>query len=300
MTTTGSAMEIHRLLDAAFAGVELTPEAQDLKEEMRGNLVVRVAELEQAGSPADVAAQRAIAELGDIRSIVGELEASVGDAPPWLRHRVRPKAAYLVRTVLLSTIAAGALAVLSVPFFGPQLALVWQVAAVAIVALVAGVIVADALRQETTTNYPVPATRAVGYGSATALVLAGAGFAALCLRDLPLAWLVGGGLALLVGVIGFTYLGATQTNRHKPWVVRLQSAHHEVGDRFSQDPAAAARFGLYTVTIWLVALAAFAVLSFTVGWAWSWLALLAGIVAMMLTLARMLFVPTTMDSDPRS
>jgi hypothetical protein len=296
MTTVGSAMEIHRLLDEAFAGVDVTAEVQDLKEEMRANLVVRVAELERSGLPADTAAQRAIAELGDIRSVIEEMETSAGQTAPWVRHRVRPKPAYVVRTVVLSTVVVAALAVVVVPAFGPAVPLAWQLLSAAVIALVTGVIVADALRQETTTNYPVPIGRAAGYGAATVLALAGAGCAALCLRNLPLPWLVGGGLAVLVSIVGFTYLGATQTNRHKPWVVRLHAAQREVGDRFTQDPAAAARFGLYTVTIWLIALAAFAVLSFTVGWAWSWLALLAGVVAMMITLARTLFTPTTMDA----
>ena len=49
--TEGTAMnsDIHRLLDEAFAGIEMTPEVQDLKEEMRANLVARIDELEAAG-----------------------------------------------------------------------------------------------------------------------------------------------------------------------------------------------------------------------------------------------------------
>jgi hypothetical protein len=291
--TTG--LEIHRLLDEAFAGIDMTAEAQDLKEEMRGNLTVRVSELEESGLPADRAAHRAIAELGDIRSIVDDLESPASRVAPWDRNRVRPRAGYVVRTVVASVVGIGGLAVVAVPFVGVEVALPWQLAVVGAVALIAGFIVADALRQETTTNYPVPRARALGYGAATTLALAGGGFAALRLRDASLPWLIGGGVAVLVAIIGFTYLGATQTNRHKPWVVRMAAEHQEAADRFTQDPAAAARFGLYTVTIWLVAFAAFGVLSFTVGWAWSWLALVAGIVAMMLTLARMLFVPSTVD-----
>jgi hypothetical protein len=296
MTTVNSAMEIHRLLDEAFVGIDVTADLQDLKEEMRANLVVRVAELERSGLAAEVAAQRAIAELGDLRSVLDGMETSVEGVAPWSRHRVRRKPGYVVRTVVLAALGVAALAAVVVPVFGLTVPLAWQLACVVVIALVAGVIVADALRQETTTNYPVPIGRAVGYGLATVVALAGAGSAALCLRDLPLPWLVSGGLAVLVSIIGFTYLGATQTNRHKPWVLRLQAAHHEVGDRFTQDPAAAARFGLYTLTIWLTAIAAFAVLSFTVGWAWSWLALLAGVVVMMITLARTLFAPSTMDT----
>ncbi|MGW6454004.1 hypothetical protein [Isoptericola sp. NPDC055063] len=36
---------VHRLLDDAFAGVEPSPEVQDLKEEIRANLEARAAEL---------------------------------------------------------------------------------------------------------------------------------------------------------------------------------------------------------------------------------------------------------------
>ena len=62
--------DIHRLLDEAFAGIELTPETQDLKEEIRDNLLFRVAELEASGIEPSDAARRAIAELGDLRALV--------------------------------------------------------------------------------------------------------------------------------------------------------------------------------------------------------------------------------------
>ena len=285
----GSTMDIHRLLDEAFAGIEVTPEIQDLKEEMRANLVARTAELEGAGLAPLEAARRAMAELGDVRAVVEDVEPASGGAPDWLRHRVRPRPRYVLRTVLLAALGVLALVPLALPAFDIAVSRAGQLAAVAVAALLGGVIVADALRQETTTNYPVPRGRAVGYGAAATVGLAGVGAGALYWRGLALPWLAAGGLMVLAAVVAFTYLGVTQTNRHKPWVVRMQTEHAEVGDRFAKDPAAAARFGIYTVTTWLVAFAAFGVLSFTVGWAWSWLALLAGVAAMMLTLARMLF-----------
>ena len=73
--------DIHRLLDEAFAGVELTPETQDLKEEIRDNLLFRVAELEASGIEPSDAARRAIAELGDIRALV-DGEAAAAPARP--------------------------------------------------------------------------------------------------------------------------------------------------------------------------------------------------------------------------
>ena len=62
--------DIHRLLDEAFAGVEMTPDAQDLKEEVRANLVARVDELEASGRSSSDAARQAIAELGDVRELL--------------------------------------------------------------------------------------------------------------------------------------------------------------------------------------------------------------------------------------
>ena len=72
---------IHRLLDEAFAGIAVTPDTQDLKEEVRTNLLARVNELEAAGAAPDDAAQRAIAELGDLRELVGEDAAVLSSAP---------------------------------------------------------------------------------------------------------------------------------------------------------------------------------------------------------------------------
>ena len=98
------------------------------------------------------------------------------------------------------------------------------------------------------------------------------------------------------GFIAFIALGVTQTNRLKPWVKELNRTY-AIEDRFSQDPASAARFGLYTVVIWIVAFAAFVVLSIVVGFVWSWLALLAGLVVFFLVLARMLFPADRKPAD---
>ena len=62
--------DIHRLLDEAFAGVTMTPELQDLKEELRGNLAARSAELQAKGSDAASAARTAVAELGSIPELI--------------------------------------------------------------------------------------------------------------------------------------------------------------------------------------------------------------------------------------
>ncbi|TXK17161.1 permease prefix domain 1-containing protein [Homoserinibacter sp. GY 40078] len=280
---------IHRLLDEAFTGVDPTPDVLDLKDEIRANLEARVAELESSGTDSDAAARRAIEELGDVRALVAELPA----ASPWNAHRVRPRPAFVVRTVVLSVVAAAALAVLVTDGVG-LLALPTLAAALAVtaVALSLGVVVGDALRQETSTNYPMSPRRASGYGVATAAVLAALGTGWLVLRGLEFPWLILVGALFLGGVALFAGLGASQTNRHKAWALQQSEHYAEQGDRFTQDPAAAARFGIYTLVIMVVAVVAFIVLTIALGWAWSWLALVAGFLVMMIVLARMLFPPT--------
>ncbi|HEX5203513.1 MAG TPA: permease prefix domain 1-containing protein [Actinoplanes sp.] len=289
MTNPSDTADVHRLLDEAFAGIEMTPERQDLKEEVRANLVARAAELRAEGVSGSAAARRAMEELGDIRTLIDETNHSAYGMSTMLR--VRPRPAFVVRTVLLSAVGVTGLAVLALAATAGGVALAGEAVAALVVALAAGVITADALGQETTTNHPMPTGRAIGYGAGVLLVLAGLGCGWLYLRGAGLAWVFAGAVPLVAGAALLGYLGATQTNRHKEWVMRMAESHADVGNRFTEDPSAAARFGIYTLAIWLIAIAAFVLLTLTVGWLWSWLAIVGGVVLMMITVARMLFVP---------
>jgi hypothetical protein len=292
-TTGSSAMDVHRLLDEAFAGVEMTPDRQDLKEEIRANLLARVAELQAEGMPGGASARRAVDELGDIHAIMDGAEPAVagGTAVQWGQHRVRPRPDFVLRTVLLSALGVAALAVLALAATVGDVPVGAEAAGAFAVAAAAGVLTADALRQETATNNPMPTGRAAGYGAGVLLAVAGLGGGWLYLRGGGLGWAVGAGVSVLVAAGLLSYLGATQTNRHKQWVLRMEESHAAVGDRFAEDPLAAARFGVYTVVNWLIAIAGFAVLTLTVGWAWSWLAIVGGLTVMMILTARMLFAP---------
>jgi len=288
--TNSNDTDVHRLLDEAFSGIEMTPERQDLKEEVRANLIARAAELEAGGLAARAAARQAIAELGDVRTIVDGTDSSGLALPP----RVRPRPNFVLRTVLLSAIGVTGLAVLGLSATAGGVPLGAEAVAACVVALATGAVTADALRQETTSNHPMPTDRAIGYGAGVFLVLAGLACGWLYLRGGGIGWVVGGIVPVLAGAGLLSYLGATQTNRHKQWVMRMAESHAAVGNRFTEDPSAAARFGIYTVVVWIVALAGFVLLTLTVGWLWSWLAIVGGAVLMMILVARMLFIP----SDP--
>ena len=200
-TSGGSDMDVHRLLDEAFAGIEMTPERQDLKEEVRANLVARVAELQAGGLPGGAAARRAIEELGDVHTMLDGAEpAGRGAAmPPW-PHRVRPRPAFVLRTVVLSAVGAAGLAVLALAAAVGDVPLGGEIAAVLAVAVTAGAVTADALRQETTGNHPMPLGRAAAYGVGVLLIVAGLGGGWLYLRGDGLGWLIGGVLPVLAAV----------------------------------------------------------------------------------------------------
>lgn len=286
--------DIHRLLDEAFRGVEMTPDAQDLKEEVRANLVARVDELEASGVAPVEAAQRAIAELGDVHDLLGEADAAPSSAretpqSAFLRHRVRPKPGFVVRIVIWSvavivglTLAVlGATGILPLPI--GVVILLLGVASTGV-----GLLVADSLAQETTTNHPMPSTRAGGYGLASFLALYGLGFGGLVvLGALPVWCVVFASLGVIASIILFAFLGASQTNRKKAWT--REAWHHDVSNRFEDEPETAARFGIYTAVIWTLTFAVIVVLVFTVGWWWAPLAFVAGFATMLLVLARMMF-----------
>ena len=301
---------VHRLLDEAFAGVPQTPELQDLKEEIRTSLVDRAAELQAAGATPDEAARRALAELGDVTALAAEVAGTPGVVPERraadagldpaalaAQHRVRPRPGFVVGTVvasILGAVALGALAALTVPGSpwaaeSPALPLALAV----VIALLGAGLVRGALLQETTSNHPLPAGRATAWGGGSGLVLLGLAVAAS-------AWTTAGpaatatavtGAALAVGGTAWlSWLGATQTNRKKAWVRETERAYTGA-DRFSRDPGAAARFGMYTVVIWALAVVAAVVVGVTAGWWWALVPLVVGFALMMLTLARTLFAP---------
>jgi hypothetical protein len=292
---------IHRYLDEAFDDIPRTPETADLKEEIRGNLQARVSELEANGSKPEAAAAKAIAELGDIHQLVesmGDDDAPTTPGATAVRlialNRVKPSPVYVVRTVLFSLLLAGGVAAITTGSIIGAIGSApgWLVSAIPVVAIASGIflslIVGDALARETSQHYRMQPRRAFGFGLASFAALTGLGFVAAWFGGAPLWSLVAGCVLALAALIAFIALGVTQTNRLKPWVKEMNHAY-EIADRFSQDPAAAARFGIYTVVIWIAGFGLFALLSILVGFVWSWLALLAALLVFFLVLARMLF-----------
>ncbi|MFT4211674.1 MAG: hypothetical protein QM626_07345, partial [Microbacterium sp.] len=243
------------------------------------------------------AAREAIAELGDVRELLGAADAAGTPTAreraqaAFLRHHVRPKPGFVVRVVVSSLVLAAGVALGALGATG-----VLALPAGVVVALLGaasvglGLVVGDSLAQETTTNHPMPPVRAGTYGIASLLALCGLGFVGLvALGSLPVWCVVFAALGVVASVILFAFLGASQTNRHKAWM--RNAWPHEVGNRFEEEPETAAKFGIYTAAIWLVTFGLIVVLVFTVGWWWAPLAFVGGLALMMIVLARMMYGP---------
>jgi MFS family permease len=282
---------VHRLLDELFADIPSTPDALDLKEEVRGNLVARATELEEAGRTPDEAARIAVDELGDVRELLDDAPAERSAADIAAAHRVRHRPAFVVRTVLIS-IASGlsliALWLGSWDVFPLSTPAAFALAAIAGIGL--GWVIGDSLRRETTVHHPMPSRRAALFGLAGGLVITGvtSGFT-IATHGIELAWLILPALAAIAGIGLFSYLGATQTNRTKAWMLEYGRSEHEIANRFEKDPAAAARFGIYTMLIWVAAFVVSIVIYFAAGWTWAWIPYVAGFIGMMLLVTQMLF-----------
>ena len=306
-------LTIHRLLDEAFAGAPSTRALQDLKEELRANLVARVEELENAGTAPAEAARRAFAEVGDFDAFLDEAVSDLADdespADQWARYRVRPRPAFVIRATVFPIVGALALAAsIALAAIAPQspapgaVSPLLHVLLMGLFAFCIGFVTADALQQETASNYPMSRGRAIGMGAGLGLLLAGAGAVALCwAQPFPLwLWLVIGAAGIIVGIAVLAGLGAGMTNRHKPWVREAEQAwargdesavprHH--GDRFVRDPSAAARFGIYTAVLWILAVTAGVIIGIFIGWWWAVLPLVGAVTGMLLLVTQMLFKP---------
>lgn len=305
---------VHRLLDEAFADVEMTPETQDLKEEIRANLLDRVSELTASGVAPGEAARRAVDELGDVRELLGtgattdagaELGSGVPEHGPARRetlaelaHRnhVTPSPRYVAGVVgasliILLAVAGAAALLVGVLRREVEPDVIWGVPVLmAIAGPATGWIVASSLARETSTNYALPRRRAAAYGVAAALVVIGLMLGGLLyLMTGRLAGVViGGAVWVLLGLAYLVYLLTTQTNRKKPWVLQADAAL-QATNRFEEDPAAAARFGIYALVIWTLSGLACLIVGLAVGWLWAGVPAAVGFVVFMLVLARMLF-----------
>ncbi|MDR1134128.1 MAG: permease prefix domain 1-containing protein [Synergistaceae bacterium] len=302
-------MNIREHVDALFADYKDTASMREFKEELAGNLTDRIAALRQKGMDENAATGKALAELGDVSAIAGELgmkkrQEVFSDMYMGTRKYLTPGRAALF--ILGGAIVCLGLLFAAVTWFATEL----QVAAVAsgmlFVAAGAGFLTFMGLTQETATNNPMPRKRAALYSVSVAVFLTGVFSAPLVYfgtTGASPAELASGGWALAPENLGYTaavtvlvpfvlpaaalfiYLALTEKDRAKPWVAALrEKAARQEHERFA-NVKEAERFGLFSGALWIAAISLFVLLIITVGFKFSWLALAAALAGQMLMLA---------------
>ncbi|MCL2318401.1 MAG: hypothetical protein FWC44_05070, partial [Methanomassiliicoccaceae archaeon] len=117
------------------------------------------------------------------------------------------------------------------------------------------------------------------YSALTVIGVMGSGFVSTIIFDwIEITPIVIVGIALMVPAISAgVFLGSTEPDRRKPWARDIgEMIERELEEAFSGEPdivnpAKAARFGIASGGLWMLALALFLTLFFVVGWQYAWL-----------------------------
>ncbi|MCL2509770.1 MAG: permease prefix domain 1-containing protein [Methanomassiliicoccaceae archaeon] len=274
-------------VDRLFADYEDSPEIRDFKEEIAGNLKERVRELMSKGLGEEEAFEKASAELGDITAIaddLGKRKRNEAIGQMYMSAKVplaKKTAAGLTIATGLLLIGAG-LAVVNY-FVETSDTLLFYIAAV-LLGGAFGLYAFSGLSQESVAHYAMKNTRASVYGVAVFVGVTGAMLAitTYMLGDAELPTALGIALATMVpAVCALVFLGATESDRLKPWAKAIYESktEHEMryGEEIKVDPRKAARFGVCSGGLWLLAVAIFAFVGLSYSW---WYALLVFVIAL--------------------
>jgi len=269
-------------VDRLFADYEETPEIKDFKEEITANLTERVRGLAQKGYSEEQAFDEAAAELGDITAIadeVGKKKRNEAIGQLYMRAKVqitKRTAGGMAAASGLLLLAAG-LALVTF-FSGTDSAYLYNIAVV-LLSAACGSYAYFGLTQETAAHYAMKKGRALAYGAACTACFLGAGFAIVAFLigsfELSSALIIKTAF-VLPAICALIFLLATEPKRQKPWLKAMVERETENSARFMQDmvnPSKAARFGVASGGMWVLAIAVFATL-FIFGWQHAWLVFL--------------------------
>jgi len=298
-------MNAKEFVDSLFNGYEQTEALADFKEELLANLNAKIENFIRKGMDTDAAFAKASAELGDVSSLADELslkkrkevfEEVYMDIRMYMP--ARRVAGYVVFGILAFfgiTIALIALfATRSIEFMSNTSLDLTSFFGAMMPFLTASVIGFTFLgvTQETASTLPVSRKRGAWYAAAAGLIAFGlftmpivyfsAKFANNIVNDVLDFDIPVKNLETLVPAIGvlipfvlpglgiLVFLILTEKDRLKSWAKNLHSKVVEGEMAIWNDPAKAARFGMFSGAIWLFATGIFIVLGFLIGFKFSW------------------------------
>ena len=284
-----------------FADYDDSPEIKDFKEEITGNLKERMKELISKGFDEKQAFDKATAELGDITSIANEIGKKKRNEAIGQMY-IKSKIPFTKKTAAGLTAASGLLllgiGLILIACFG-QIRNVWIYnLCVVMIAIAGAVYVYFGLTQETAAHYPMKNSRAIAYGCVCLFAFLGAGLAivSFLLNKFELSVVLGIKITLLLPAICvLIFLLITESSRHKPWLKAIVEHDIENSIKFHMEmvnPVKAAKYGVASGGLWLLAIAIFATIGLLINWQYSWLVFL-------FALAIQVFMTTTIFENKK-
>jgi hypothetical protein len=296
-------MNAKELVDSLFAGYEETAALADFKEELLGNLNAKIESMMKKGMDQQTAFEKAGAELGDISALADELSRKkrkevFEEAYMDIRNYM-PAGRVIAYIVFSMTALFGIIAALITYFatkgeISADLGLTSSFGALIpfFTAAAAGFTFLG-LTQETASQYPAGKKRAAWYALAAGLIAFGITTAPVTLSSISYGATLpefpmlppgldsghlemAGALGVLLifalpgaGLLAFLIL--TEKDRLKPWAKEFRAGAVKREMELWNDPATAARFGLFSGAIWIFAIGLFILLGFIIGFKLSWL-----------------------------
>ena len=263
-------------VDRLFAGYEDTPEIKDFKEEIIGNLKERIKELVSKGLDEENALDKATAELGDITAIaddVGKKKRNEAIGQMYMKARVP-----IPKKTAIGLAAASGLLLLSVglallAFFSETGGLAAYYISAVLLSFACGAYTYFGLTLETAAHYAMKKGRALVYGIVCLVAFLGTGLAVVSFLFNGFEMTVTLGIKIafiLPAVCALIFLLVTEPKRQKPWLKAMVEQEVENSMKFHQDmvdPVKAARFGVASGGVWILAIAIY----ITLGVIFSWL-----------------------------
>jgi hypothetical protein len=297
-------MNAKEFVDSLFNGYEQTEALADFKEELLTNMNAKIENFIRKGLDTDAAFAKASAELGDVSSLADEMSLKKRKEvfeEVYMDIRMYMPARRVAGYVVFGILAFFGITVALITLFTTRSIVTLSGTSVDIASffgammpfLTAAVVGFTFLgvTQETASMLPVSKKRGAWYAAAAGLIAFGlftmptayfsVKFAMNFINDIsdigvfitsPETLPVVGVLIpfVLPGIGILVFLVLTEKDRLKPWAKNLHTKVVEGEMAIWNDPAKAARFGMFSGAIWIFAAGIFIVLGFLIGFKFSW------------------------------
>ena len=267
-------------VDRLFAGYEATPEIEDFKEEITGNLKERIKALTSKGLDEEKAFDQATTELGDITTIaddVGRRKRNEAIGQMYMKVKVPVTRVTAVGLTAASGLLLLALGLVLITFFGSARGARPFGASAVLLAASCGLYTYFGLTQETAAHFAMAHRRALAYGMTCCAAFLGMGLAAAAylVNNVELSRVIGIIIVfMLPAICALIFLLVTEPKRKKPWLKAMVEQEIESSMSLHQnmvDPVRAARFGMASGGLWILAVAVCMTLGLVLGWRYAWL-----------------------------